>query len=286
MPKETLQNLLRSSIAASRARSLLAYPLDMSRRSLRGSLLSKLLATVLQSFPESRLPPTLKTLREPRLSAAFRRITLVCAGTLLLTTLSGCIALLATGAATGLMVSRDRRGAGTFLEDQTLELQAGRRIASGRGLSPDKHINVNSYNLVLLLSGEAASEQDRQTILDIASKMPKVRHIFNEITLGPPAPLSNRTADTVITTQVKTSLLQITGIDLTRIKVVTERGVVYLLGLVTRKEGDAAAAQARTVGGVQRVVKLFEYPEYPAGGGPDNAPANPPAAPPDDRAVL
>jgi osmotically-inducible protein OsmY len=209
---------------------------------------------------------------------------------LLISELSGCVALLATGAAGGYVVSRDRRGAAAVIEDHTLASQAERRIESLKGLDDETHINVSSYNLVLLVTGEAANEEDRQRVLEAVGSVPKVRHIYNEIRVGPASRVANRAADTAITTQVKSSLLGLTGIDLTRVKVVTERGVVYLMGLVTQKEGAAAAARARTVGGVRKVVKLFEYPEYPAGGGLDAAPAAPPAAPPasstENRAVL
>jgi osmotically-inducible protein OsmY len=206
-----------------------------------------------------------------------------------LSILSGCVALLATGAAGGYVVSRDRRGMATFLEDRTATNEAERRIEAIPGINDETHINVSSYNLVLLVTGEAASEEDRQRVLEAVGSVPKVRHIYNEITVGPASRVVNRTADTAITTEVKTALLGLTGMDLTRVKVVTERGVVYLMGLVTRREGDAAAARARAVSGVRRVVKLFEYPEYPHGGDPDAptvSPATPPPAPPPDRGVL
>lgn len=243
------------------------------------------------SVPETHPKLSRRVGANDRLSQVVRQILSLSAGLALTNCLSGCVTLVATGAATGLVAAHDRRGPATFIDDQTLELQAGRRIAFARGLSSDNHVNVNSYNRILLLSGEAVSEADRQKVLDIAGKLPKVRHIFNEIAVGPASPLASRTADTLITTKVKTGLLGLSGMNITRIKVVTERGVVYLMGLVTRKEGELAAAQTRAVGGVRKVVKLFEYPEYPAGGGPEAAPASQaPAAPanepPDNRAAI
>ncbi len=175
--------------------------------------------------------------------------------------LNGCIGILVGGAATGLSVAHDRRTTGTVVDDQTIELKL--HSALDQQLPPGNHINISVYNGAVLLSGEVASAQARQQADAIARGIePPVRTVHNELVIGPPSPLSGRSNDTLLTTQVKAALLRISDIpdfDPTRVKVVTERGVVYLLGLVRPREADAAADVASQVSGVRQVVTLFEY---------------------------
>ena len=124
------------------------------------------------------------------------------------------------------------------------------------------HVNVTSYNNILLLSGEAPNEGIRARIEVMMKDIPKLRRIHNEIVIAAPSSMLTRTSDTWITTKVKTSLIGIDnlpGFDATRVKVVSENGTVFLMGIVKRDEADAATDAARRVSGVQRVVKLFEY---------------------------
>lgn len=176
--------------------------------------------------------------------------------------LNGCAPLVVGGTATGVAVVHDRRTAGTVLEDQAIELKALSALRKEEDLYQQSHINVTSYNMMVLLSGETPTEAYKQRAEEIVGNVEKVRRVYNELRVAAPSSMMTRTSDTLITGKVKTSLFGIKGLegfDPTRVKVVTENGTVYLMGLLTRREGDAVAEEARRVGGVQRVVKLFEY---------------------------
>lgn len=184
------------------------------------------------------------------------------AAVLAATLLTGCVPLVVGGAAMGVGVAHDRRTAGTVVDDQTIELKL--YDALNQRLPPGNHINITSYNGAVLLSGEAVSAQARQQAEQMARNLsePPVREVYNELVIGPPSALSSRSNDTLLTTRVKAALLRIDNIpdfDPSRVKVVTERGVVYLLGLVRPQEADAVADVASQVGGVRQVVTLFEY---------------------------
>lgn len=174
----------------------------------------------------------------------------------------GCAPVVVGGAAAGGAAAYDRRTVGTFIDDQGIELKARTAIFNDRDLNRQIHINITSYNGIVLLSGEAPSEELRARAETITRGVEKVRLVHNEMTIAAPSSMMTRSSDTLITGKVKTSLFGIKGLegfDPTRVKVVTENGTVYLMGLVYRNEADAVTQQARQVGGVQRVVKLFEY---------------------------
>jgi osmotically-inducible protein OsmY len=184
------------------------------------------------------------------------------AAVLATTMLTGCVPLLVGGTAVGVSVAHDRRTTGTIVDDQTIELKL--YDAFNRQLPPGNHINTTSYNGAVLLTGEAVSEAVRQQAEQIARNLsqPPVREVYNELMVGPPSSMSVQRNDALITTKVKTALFQITHIpdfDPSRIKVVTDRSVVYLMGLVRPAEADAAANVASQVEGVRQVVTLFEY---------------------------
>jgi len=177
-------------------------------------------------------------------------------------TLSGCAGILVGGAATGVSVAHDRRTTGAIVDDQTIELKLYDVV--NRQLPPGNRISITSYNGTVLLTGEAVSEEARQRAEAIARSFnqPPVRMVYNELVVGPPSPLSVQSNDALLTTKVKTALFQINTIpdfDPTRVKVVTDRGVVYLLGLVRPQEANAAAEVVSQVSGVRQVVTLFEY---------------------------
>ncbi len=178
-----------------------------------------------------------------------------------MTVLNGCVPLLVGGTAVGVSVAHDRRTTGTVMDDQTIELKI--YDALERQLPPGNRISTTSYNGAVLLTGEVVSEAMRQQAEQIARNLsqPPVREVYNELVIGPPSPMSVQRNDALITTKVKTALFQIKikDFDPSRVKVVTERGVVYLMGLVRRKEADAAADAASRVDGVRQVVTLFEY---------------------------
>lgn len=173
--------------------------------------------------------------------------------------LQGCIAAVGTGVVAAGATAYDRRTAGTLIDDEIIELKFIERVSSDKELWNQSHINVTSYNNVVLLTGEAPSETLRQRVTDVAARVPKVRSVHNELAIAAPSSLLSRSSDALVTTQAKASLANL-DLDLAgRTKVVTENGVVYLMGLVTRAEGDAATNVTRQIGGVQRVVKVFEY---------------------------
>lgn len=176
--------------------------------------------------------------------------------------LSGCAAAVvgvAGAAGATATVAHDRRTTGTFIEDQSIELKAVKSFFSDKEINDSSHINVTSYNTVVLITGETPSEDIRDRIVNIVRNIPKVTHVYDELTIAAPSSWTSRGSDTLITSKVKTRLLTLNNFDGTRIKVVTEKGVVYLMGLVTRAESDIATGEAQQSGGVQKIVKLFQY---------------------------
>jgi osmotically-inducible protein OsmY len=173
--------------------------------------------------------------------------------------LEGCVALAAGGAAAGAATVVDRRTTGTMVEDETIELKTRKAFEGDRELDEQSHLNITSYNTHVLLTGETPTEALRARAEEVASKVPKVTRVYNEITVGAPSSVMTRSSDTVITSKVKTKLVADEHIDGVAVKVVTENGVVYLMGLLTRAEADRATEVARKTGGVQKVVKLIQY---------------------------
>ncbi|MCB1716470.1 MAG: BON domain-containing protein [Candidatus Competibacteraceae bacterium] len=190
------------------------------------------------------------------------RIYLVPLLVLLLSGLTGCGPTLILGGATAASIVHDRRTAGTVIEDQSIELKAYEILQQQKQAAGATHINVTSYNARVLLSGEVATEELRLWAEQAVARIEKVKHVYNELRVSAPSSLASRSNDGWITTKVKSSMLQIGGLpgfDPSRVKVVTERGIVYLMGLLTEQEADAVTATVRRVSGVQQVVKLFEY---------------------------
>jgi len=171
--------------------------------------------------------------------------------------LHGCFPAVATGVGTGVLMADDRRTSGIYVEDQGIELKASNRI--GEKFGSNTHVNVTSYNLAVLLTGEAPDEATKAAVADIVKGVPNVRQVFNEIAIGAPSSFSERSSDTYLTTKVKTRMLDSQKFHANHVKVVTEAGIVYLMGIVKRAEADAATEIARTTSGVKRVVRLFEY---------------------------
>src|SRR6185437_9359168 len=173
--------------------------------------------------------------------------------------LAGCVPLLVAGAVGGTaLVATDRRSVGAQADDEAIELKIGNNIGTGYG---DRvHVSVTSYNGVVLLTGEVPTQDLVGTMAEIARTTAKVRRVHNEIVVGPVSDVGARSNDSYITSKVKTRFVEASKtFSPTHIKAVTERGVVYLMGLVRRGEGDAAGRIAASTPGVVRVVKLFEY---------------------------
>lgn len=148
---------------------------------------------------------------------------------------------------------------GAYIDDQSIESTATVNIRKTDPGLQNANIVVTSYNGVVLLSGQVPTEELRTVAAEVAARVKNVKRVHNELTAGFSSELAVRSADTVITTKIKSKLLTSRGIKDSRVKVVTERGAVYLMGLVTREEGDIAAKVAQNTGGVQRVTILFEY---------------------------
>ncbi|MCC6917446.1 BON domain-containing protein [Nitrosomonas sp.] len=175
--------------------------------------------------------------------------------------LTGCVPVVLTGvgvgAGAGTLMVEDRRSSGTYIEDEGIELKTSRRI--GERLGDKVHVNVTSFNRSVLLTGEAPNESVRKEAEKLAMSIENVRHISNEIIIAPKSSLASRSNDALITSKVKTRFINNKVFQVNHIKVVTENGVVYLLGLVKRKEGETATRIASTTESVTRVVKVFEY---------------------------
>jgi osmotically-inducible protein OsmY len=171
-------------------------------------------------------------------------------------TLGGCAALVAGGAAATAMVVADRRSSGTVVEDQSIEMKAVSRISEAVG---DRgHVNVTSFNRSVLLTGEVASEADRTAIEQAVARIENVRSTVNELAVMASTSFTARSNDSVLTSKVKASYLDAKDLQVNTIKVVTERGVVYLMGRVTEREATRATDLARGVSGVQKVVRVFD----------------------------
>ena len=154
------------------------------------------------------------------------------------------------------MVVTDRRPSGAQLEDEGIELRGASRLRETFG--ERAHINVNSYNRQALLTGEVPNEQAKQQAEQIVSQVPNVKGVINDLAVLGNTTLTQRSNDVLITGKVKASIVDAADLQVNAFKIVTERGVVYLMGRVTQREADKATQIARTVGGVQRVVRAFE----------------------------
>ena len=170
--------------------------------------------------------------------------------------LAGCAAVVVGGAATGASVVTDRRTAGVYLGDQEIELRAMNRLEEA---FPKNSISSTSYNRQVLLTGQVPDAATKTRATEIVQGIPDVRGVFNELAVSGPTSLASDANDVSLTTQVKTRLLRDERVPGLKLKVVTEAGVVYLMGLTTRTEAAAAADIASTTSGVTRVVTLFEY---------------------------
>lgn len=171
--------------------------------------------------------------------------------------LQACVPVVAGGVGAGIAMASDRRTSGIFIEDQNIELKTQNRL-SGQ-LKDQVHVNVTSYNLALLLTGEAPTPTLRAEAETIVHAVPNVRQVYNEITVAPLSSFSSRSSDGYITTKVKAHMVEANKFNIVHVKVVTEASIVYLMGLVTHKEAEDATEIARTTSGVAKVVRLFEY---------------------------
>jgi len=172
--------------------------------------------------------------------------------------LQACVdALIVGGVTTGVVLATDRRQAEVMFTDQRIEFAASSRV--GEALKGQGHVNITSYNYTVLLTGEVPNAQAKAEVEKIVAEVPQVKTVVNELQVAGASSAASRSNDAYITSKVKGNFLGNGKFKTTDIKVVTEAGVVYLLGLVTREEADAATEVARGTGGVQKVVRVFEY---------------------------
>ena len=168
--------------------------------------------------------------------------------------LSACVPLVIGGVVGGLLLATDRRTSGAQIDDETIELRGSNRISSA--LQSRGRVSVTSYNRIVLLTGQVPAQSDRSLVEATIKTVPNIRYIVNEITVGPMAP--QPTNDALTSARVKTVLAGSSNVKSNAVKVVTENGVVYLMGIATQQESDRAAAAASGVNGVVKVVKVFE----------------------------
>lgn len=171
--------------------------------------------------------------------------------------MSGCAPLIIGGAAAAVAMAEDRRSSGVFVDDENNENRALLKVKSR--FSSQVHVNITSYNRQVLITGEAGSEAVKRGVEEEVTSVPGVRRVFNEMVVGPQAGVVAVSNDSRLTTIVKTRFLEANRFQANHVKVVTEAGVVYLMGIVKRSEADAATQLASTTSGVTRVVRLFEY---------------------------
>lgn len=219
-----------------------------------------------------------KTALHPRLLAS------LLAASALLGSLSACAPLVVGGAVLGgSLVATDRRTSGTQLEDEGIELRAANRIREA--VVERAHINVTSYNRQVLLTGEVPSEADKKLAEQAVSRVENVQKIVNELAVMGNSTLIQRSSDSLVTGKVKASFVDAKDLYANSFKVVTERGTVHLMGRVTQREADRATEIARSVNGVQKVVRILEIiseaelqNQLPQATRPEPAPVVAPAA--------
>ncbi len=171
--------------------------------------------------------------------------------------LTACAPLLIGGAAVGgALVATDRRTTGTQVDDEAIELKGGSRAREAAG--GDAHINITSYNRIVLLTGEVPGERERVAAQQALVGVEQVRSVVNELAVMGNSSLTARSNDTLLTSKVKTALIDAKDVQAQAIKVVTERATVYLMGRVTEREATRATAVASGISGVQKVVRVFE----------------------------
>ncbi len=176
---------------------------------------------------------------------------------LVISQLSACVTAAVGTAAVGGSIIADRRSSGIIVEDQNIEIKAFGKIE--KNLSDASHVSVTSYNRNILLTGEVPNEEQKTKAETLIKTIPNIRSIANELVIAPKTTIKPRSIDALVTSKVKANFAAERSTAINHVKVVTERKVVYLMGLVTKAEGQQATQIARTTDGVTKVVKLFEY---------------------------
>ena len=175
--------------------------------------------------------------------------------------LSGCATAVVGGIAAGAAVVHDRRTTGVVIDDQEIELNAVKILYDHPEISDRSNISITSYNLTVLLTDQAESQEVVLKFADMVSRLPRVKKVFNHVLIGSERTFTESTSDVYLTSRAKLAMFNVDlpDFDPTRIKVVTSQGTVFLMGIVTREEGRKASDEVRYVSGVKHVVKVFEY---------------------------
>ena len=185
------------------------------------------------------------------------RIAIIALCAAILPQLQGCFPMVAAGAGTVALSVFDRRTTGVQIDDEGIELRISNRV--GERVGDKGHVSVTSYNRNVLLTGEVPDDASRADLEKIALGVPNVRGVTNELVVAGNPSLTARSNDSFLTSKVKARFVDANRFNAVHVKVVTDNGVAYLLGVVTQQEADAAVEIARTTGGVRKVVKVFEY---------------------------
>ncbi|CAG0974929.1 Osmotically-inducible protein Y [Methylophilaceae bacterium] len=172
--------------------------------------------------------------------------------------LVACFPAVVGGAAAGGVMAADRRTSGIYIEDQAIELKAKKMIIDNIGAA-NINVSVTSFNLNVLLTGEAIDEATREKAERAARSIDNVKTVTNELAISEKSGLGTSASDTYITSKVKANMVKENLFPANYVKVVTENSIVYLMGMVTRKEAEDAVEIARGISGVEKVVKVFEY---------------------------
>lgn len=183
-------------------------------------------------------------------------ITSLVLGATILPVLQGCVPIVAAGVTTGVMATFDRRSVSIQTDDESIEWKSSAQV--GEKLGEKAHLNFTSFNLKVLMTGEVPSENAKMEAAAIVSAIPNVQSVYNELNVGPVTSFSDRSNDSYITSKVKGNSIDSGKFNPIHIKVVTEAGVVFLLGMVTQPEADAAIHSASYTRGVKKVVNLLE----------------------------
>ncbi len=180
---------------------------------------------------------------------------------LIISCLSACIpvALVAAGATAGGAIVYDKRSMKTMAQDRDTASITLKKINDDPQLRDQTHIAISTFNGLMLMAGQAPTEELRNQAYQIANSTPNVKRIYNEITIEPPTSTTTQSQDAWLTTRVKSAMLAEKGLHSSQIKVITENGAVYLMGIVTHKQADLAATVASQTSGVKKVVRIFEY---------------------------
>ncbi len=185
-----------------------------------------------------------------------RLIAALLLGATTLPLLQGCVPVIAAGATAGALSVFDRRSLGTQTEDETIEWKSSSRV--GEKMGDKAHLNFTSFNRKVLITGEVPTTEAKAEAERLVTGVPNVQGVYNELALGPVTSFSDRSNDAFITSKVKSRSVDSGKYNPVHVKVVTEAGIVFLLGMVTQPEADSAIGVARTTAGVKKVVNLLE----------------------------